>query len=107
MPPPTPNDRGLFERILAGVSLESLSGEIVRCNPALARMLGYPDAAMLEGRLAESLFYDAADAERHRREVLSRGSLTEEVRLRTANGEPLWVMATSAATGDPRTGQLE
>jgi diguanylate cyclase (GGDEF)-like protein/PAS domain S-box-containing protein len=104
---PNPNDRCLFERVLAGVSLESIAGEVVCCNPALARMLGYPDPSMIEGHMAESLFFDPGDAERHRVEVLSKGSITEEVRLRTALGEPLWVMATAVATGDPRTGELE
>jgi diguanylate cyclase (GGDEF)-like protein/PAS domain S-box-containing protein len=107
MTKPTSTDRGLIERVTAGVSLESLGGEIVSCNPAMARMLGYPDPAMIEGHMAESLFFDPADAERHRRDVLSRGSITEEVRLRTYAGEPIWVMATAVATGDPRTGELE
>ncbi len=100
-------DRCLFDRILAGVSLESLDGRIVCCNPALARMLGYPDPSAVLGGLAETLFFDHADFERHRREVLSRGSVTEEIRLCTAAGDPLWVLAASNATGDPTTGQLE
>lgn len=103
----SPTDRCLFERVHAGVSVESLSGVVLHCNPALARMLGYPDPAMIEGRPVESLFFDSADAERHRREVLSRGSLTEEVRLRTAAGEPIWVLSSSTASGEPRTGELE
>src|SRR5688572_21658988 len=98
-------DRCLFERVSAGVSLETLGGRVLCCNPALARMLGYDDVGRIEGRSAENLFFDAADAERHRREALARGSLTEELRLRTVAGEPLWVMATAVATGDPRTGE--
>lgn len=100
-------DRCLFERILAGVTLESLAGRIVCCNPALARMLGHAEPAMLEGRPAESIFHDSVDFERHRRDVLSRGTVTEELRLRRADGTPLWVLATSTATGDPTTGELE
>jgi diguanylate cyclase (GGDEF)-like protein/PAS domain S-box-containing protein len=100
-------DRCLFERILAGVTLEALGGEIICCNPAMARMLGYPEYTMVEGRPAESMFYEHADFERHRGAVLSKGSVTEEIRLRGANGGPLWVLATSTATSDPTTGQLE
>jgi diguanylate cyclase (GGDEF)-like protein len=100
-------DRCLFDRILAGVSLEALDGRIGCCKPARARRLGNPDPAVVLGRRAETLFYDHADFERHRREVLSRGAVTEELRLCTANGEPLWVLAASNATGDPTTGQLE
>lgn len=107
MTTPVPYDRCLFERILAGVSLESLGGRIVCCNRGLARMLGYADPSEVEGRMAESLFFDSADFERHRAEVLSRGSLTEELRFQTAAGEVLWVLATSASTGDPVTGELE
>src|SRR5437773_1926545 len=82
-----------FQRILAGVTLEALGGRILCCNPAMARMLGYPDHAMVEGRPAESTFYDHADYERHRGAVLSKGSVTEEIRLRGASGAPVWVLA--------------
>src|SRR3954464_10198594 len=99
--------RALFERTLAGVSLESLGGRILYANPALARMLGYPGPALLEGKLAETLFADAGDAERHRGAVLTTGSSSEELRLGTATGGEVWVMANTVASGDPVTGDLE
>jgi diguanylate cyclase (GGDEF)-like protein/PAS domain S-box-containing protein len=95
-----------MERAPAGFSLEGLDGRIRCSNPALARMLGYPPAA-LDGKLAENLFADTAEAQRHRAAVLESGNVTEELRYRRADGSTLWVMGTSVVTGDPRSGELE
>ena len=104
MPNPSQLDtRLLMERAPAGFSLEGLDGRIRAINPALARMLGYPTPAALEGKPAEMLFAESADSQRHRAAVLASGSVTEELRLRRADGTTLWVMATSVVTGDPRT----
>ena len=95
-----PDSRLLLERATAGFTLEGLDGRIRYANPALTRMLGYPPAS-LDGTPAENLFAEDADADRH------RGAVTEELRLRRADGTPVWVVATSVVTGDPRTGELE
>jgi diguanylate cyclase (GGDEF)-like protein/PAS domain S-box-containing protein len=108
MPEPTnASHRALFDRTLSGISLESLGGRILYANGALARMLGYASASMLEGQRAESLFFDPEDAERHRHAVLTTGSCCDELRLMTRDGGFVWVMASTVATGDPVTGDLE
>jgi diguanylate cyclase (GGDEF)-like protein/PAS domain S-box-containing protein len=104
---PQVDTRLLMERAPAGFSLEGLDGRIRSANPALARMLGYASAAALEGKPAEVLFAESADAQRHREAVLAGGSVTEELRFRRADGTTLWVLATSVVTGDPRSGELE
>ena len=99
--------RLLMERAPAGFSVEGLDGRIRFTNPALARMLGYPGPTALEGKPAETLFAESADAQRHREAVLAGGTVTEELRFRRADGTTLWVVATSVVTGDPRSGELE
>ena len=66
MPDPTTHeDRGLCERILAGVSLETLGGRLLYANAPFVRMLGYGDTSQIEGEGTDGLFWDPADGERY------------------------------------------
>ena len=85
--------RHLFEHNLAGVYIKLLEGEILSCNDALARMLGFlsnRDFLAANGKLT---YYDPADEQALLERLLERGSVTNyEVRLRARNGEAIWVL---------------
>ncbi len=56
--------RSLFERNMAGVYRATVDGRILDCNPALARLLGYPSPEPVLAMNARELYVDPADRER-------------------------------------------
>ena len=95
--------RGLFERVPIGLYSTTPEGEIVEANPALAQMLGYPDRKSLLGMNARNLYVDVRDRERELAQVDSEGEVRGyELRLRRADGTPIWVRDYSRAIRDER-----
>jgi formate hydrogenlyase transcriptional activator len=89
--------RLLFEKNLAGVATCSLNGELLDCNDAWARMLGYDGAVEVRGRRVTEFYYNAADRapllERLRQENVL---LNQEMQLRRKDGSAAWVLFNAA-----------
>ena len=88
----------LFENALHGIFQANLRGGFVACNPAMARICGYPSPEDLKQRvirLREQLFCSANEFDRIRQELLDEGSLSaRETRLRRADHTPVHVAIT-------------
>ena len=99
--------RLLFEKNLAGVAISSLDGVVQDCNEALARMLGYDSVEEVRGRRAEEFYFDLADREPARSDLLHTGvAVGGEVRLKRKDGTPIWILYDSVvcpASGDRQT----
>jgi PAS domain S-box-containing protein len=85
--------RSLFEQSLAGVYRSTVEGEVLECNPALARIFGYESPAALQAVPATELYRDAADRSRHLERLRSSGALhSGELCMRRRDGAPVWVV---------------
>ncbi|MGE4553464.1 MAG: PAS domain S-box protein, partial [Desulfovibrionaceae bacterium] len=88
--------RALFENAPVGIAQTSAQGRLLRVNPEMARMFGYPSVrAMLEQarNVAEALWEDPAQRVAFLAELDERGDLLgREVRLKTSDGEVRWCM---------------
>ncbi len=84
--------RSLFERVPVGLYRTTPAGRILDANPALARMLGYPDRESLLAADVIAGYVDPADRQRFRdqleREGIVRGL---ETRWRRHDGQAIWV----------------
>jgi diguanylate cyclase (GGDEF)-like protein/PAS domain S-box-containing protein len=99
--------RLLFERNLAGVYRNTVSGRMLECNDAMARILGYASRQEMLGIDARELYFTSEDRERFvdalRRESGIRGA---EVRLRRKDGTPVWVLESAHLLGDVCEGTI-
>ena len=85
--------RRLFEENLAGVVISSLEGQIVDCNNAWARMLGYSGAEEVRGRPAADFYFNPAERPIVMEELKREGALrAREIQLRRNDGTPVWVL---------------
>jgi len=89
--------RSLFERHVAGLFRNSVTGKILDCNDAFARILGYGSRWDLIGRDALDLHFDVAERERTIAELRECASLSDrELCMRRRDGSPVWVSATES-----------
>jgi PAS domain S-box-containing protein len=85
--------RGLFENTLAGVVHSRADGQILDCNDAHARLLGYSSREELVGGSAWNFYLSRADREALLTQLQSQPALPNvELRLRRRDGRPLWVL---------------
>jgi len=56
--------RGMFDHLPIGLYRSSPEGDFMDANPALVRILGYPDRDTLQGRYSRNLYVNADDRER-------------------------------------------
>lgn len=93
--------RSLFEGIPIGLYITTPAGRIIDANPALVRMLGYPDKQTLLGMPASDLFANPADRE-YERSLLEDDGLVRnyETRLKRSDGRLIWVRDTCRAIRD-------
>lgn len=85
--------RLLFERNLAGVYRNTVSGRMLECNDALVRILGFESREDLLNRRAGDLYFDRSERERFIAKVREKRSLPNiEVCLRRPDGTPIWVL---------------
>ncbi|GAB4271172.1 MAG: ATP-binding protein [Deferrisomatales bacterium] len=83
--------RELVEELPVGVLEAAPDGRILQANPALARMLGYPDVPSLLRAETRSLWFDPGERRRWVERLLRLGEIRgEEVRLRARDGSPVW-----------------
>ena len=98
--------RLLFEKNLAGVATASLDGEVLDCNDAWARILGYDRAEEVRGKQASEFYYRMSDREPTLEALRGEGAfLSREMRLRRKDGDLVWVLF-SAAPVDDGAGRL-
>jgi formate hydrogenlyase transcriptional activator len=84
--------RLLFERNVAGVAI-CLDGEVLDCNDAWARILGYRRAAEVRGRRTIEFYFNMDDGAALRDGLQQEGAfLSRELQLRRKDGTPVWVL---------------
>jgi PAS domain S-box-containing protein len=92
--------RLLFERNIAGVAISARDGQVIDCNDAWARMLGYQSAEEIRGRHARDFYFNPADRERLLDELAQKGVVrSQEVQLRRNGGTPVWILINSVIRG--------
>jgi diguanylate cyclase (GGDEF)-like protein/PAS domain S-box-containing protein len=85
--------RLLFERNLAGVYRNTVSGTMLECNEALARMLGFSSKAEFLQLRAGALYFDPKERERFIERVRRERSVSSlEVCLQKRDGSPVWLL---------------
>jgi len=84
----------LFECNLAGMGQASLEGRFLRCNPALARILGAPNPAAIIGEPTLRFYADPTRRAALVEQVIREGLISNlEIELCRLNGELRWVLA--------------
>ena len=99
--------RGMFDHLPIGLYRTNLDGEFMDANPALVRILGYPDPRTLRSRYAAELYVNPADRRRFR-EMLDRYGVARgfETRLKRLDGSTVLVRNTARAHRGPDGGIL-
>jgi len=93
--------RMLFQRNLAGVYRVSLSGRILDCNEACARIFGFTSPSDLVGRDASELYTSPAARRGFTSSLQEQGALTNfEHCLVRKDGTPVWVLETATLIKD-------
>jgi PAS domain S-box-containing protein len=93
--------RLLFERNLAGVYRSEISGKILDCNEACARIFGFSDPDDLMKLDALSLYPTSAARVEFISQLQKRGSLSSfEHCLVRRDGSPVWVLENAAIIQD-------
>jgi diguanylate cyclase (GGDEF)-like protein/PAS domain S-box-containing protein len=92
--------RTLFERNLAGVFRTSTTSDILDCNDAFARILGFASSSECIGRKMIDYYAEPRQRRALLERLLTRGSLTStELELRRGDGTPVWVLANATLLG--------
>jgi PAS domain S-box-containing protein len=82
--------RLLFEKNVAGVSISNLDGEVLECNNAGARILGYNTAEEMRGRRTTEFYFDVAERQRLLGRLRRDGTVcSHEIQLRRKDGTPV------------------
>ena len=93
--------RLLFERNVAGVViLDADDGSVVECNDACARMMGYDNAAEVQGKMMPDYYVDPAERQKLVAEVKQRGIIfNREAWLKRKDGSKFCVLLNSVRLG--------
>jgi len=86
----------MYRNAVQGMFQSTLSGRILRANPALSRLLGYEDSEEVFGRegTVEKLYKNADDHRRMAARLEEEGALSNyELELRRRDGSPVWALA--------------
>jgi len=84
--------RTLFDRVPVGLYRTTADGRIREANPALVRMLGYPDTETFLATNATDVYCSAGDRQRMLCEIDRVGvALNLEFQLRRFDGSTIWV----------------
>jgi len=92
----------VFEGLPVGIFVATTRGEIMECNPALARYLGYEEPEALAGRSMTRFFVDQETADQWRSSLGSTGGFDRfEAQLRRSDGTSVWArIKMVSVTGD-------
>ncbi len=93
--------RTLFEGVPVGLYRTTVDGLFIDANPALVRILGYPDReTLLRAEVAE-LYLDPESRREWQSQMECRGSLADvELQLRRNDGTVIWVRDTARTVCD-------
>lgn len=86
----------MYRNAVQGMFQSSLSGDLIRVNPAYSRFLGYASTEEMLRRNAgaANLYYDPAERQRMIKALKRKGFLANyEVKLRRKDGKPVWGLA--------------
>ena len=98
--------RTVFEQNLAGVFQTTAKGEIINCNNAFAKMLGYNSPADLIDTNAVDLYFTPGEREAFIETLRVENKLYNyEVVLRSSNGSRLYMLENISLFKDPNTGE--
>lgn len=87
--------RLLFEQNVAGVFRSLPSGQLLECNDAFARMLGYQSREEVIGVNSKTFYFQEGDRERYLAHLREHGSVNNLVlRMRRTDSAEVWGMAT-------------
>jgi PAS domain S-box-containing protein len=105
--PPVDEDllRTIFDRAATGIAVANAEGQILTCNPALERMLGYSADEWVQRNIADAAHPDDLEKIKELNEALFSGesdALVLEHRFLHKNGEPVWVRASVSLVRDQR-----
>jgi two-component system cell cycle sensor histidine kinase/response regulator CckA len=90
--------RSLFNRVPVGMYRSTPAGQILDANPAMVRLLGYPDRTSLLATNAADLYLDAEERTRFKELIAREGTLHAfETRMLRHDGTPIWVQLNSRA----------
>jgi|GEM_PF-871748 len=93
--------RDLFNRVPIGLYRSTPSGQIIEANPALARMLKYPDVDSLLNINAKDLFIEVQGRDIWQEQLDRNGCIESfEVQLRCYDGSVIWVEEYATAIKD-------
>ena len=99
--------RLLFERNLAGVYRNTVTGRMLECNDSMAMILGYGSREELLRVPAHELYFSAAERAQFVDAVREEGSIRGmEVCLRRKDGTPVWVLESVHLLGDVLEGTV-
>jgi len=97
--------RTLFEQNLAGFYQSTLSGEILSCNEAFAKMLGYDSPKDLLKINASELYFSSAERNEFVTNLKDHQYLNNyEGVLKCKDGRPLYFLENITVQKDPETG---
>jgi two-component system sensor histidine kinase/response regulator len=96
--------RLLFDRNLAGVLRGSLEGQVLECNEAFAKILGYESPRQVLSLRTEDLHYSTEEHAALVARLNEKKAITNhEMRFRRRNGIPVWAIANiTLVEGDNR-----
>jgi PAS domain S-box-containing protein len=78
-----------------------MEGNVLDCNDAWARMLGYNNAGEIRGRRTADFYFNAADREPLLRDLRQEGTFfSREMQLRRKNDTPVWVLFNTVIIAD-------
>lgn len=87
--------RLLFDDNLVGVFRSVPDGEVLECNDAFARMLGYETSAGIIGVNTSSFYFEETDRKLYLEYLRENGAVNNSVtRLRRVDGSEVWAMLT-------------
>lgn len=91
----------LFDRVPLGLYRANPEGQIIFANPALVRLLGFPDQKSLLGVNVTQLYLDPEDRRRWRVLMETQGLVQDfEFALRCRDGAVVWARGTAQALRD-------
>ena len=98
--------RLLFERNLAGVYRTTVSGKILECNEAAAKMLGYNSVAELLALNTDALYFDKAEREKYLKLLRVNNALTNyQSKLKRKDGSSLYLIENISLSNDLEIGE--
>lgn len=95
--------RKIFETSLDAIIMTSVDGKILEFNEAAAKMFGFKSKSEVseEKRLDSIYFWNAADRNLIRREILEKGSVKNlEITFKRVDGTPFYGLISSSAVKD-------